>query len=176
MRTKFWASLLLLAASCTAASAATLTLPSGKRISYSAGSGCTRYIIPLAGKARSTLCLQRDASVAKDAAAKSIRLVAEVPNVALVVTETDASIPGGMSYCQAGEEVFLRVIALKGRQAKQTYQQKLASCRQDVELADPGLSWSPESRTLSIHWLSPPTGIPDSLTLHIDDSGEVIQP
>jgi len=177
MQTGFWASLLL-SASLASASAQTLKLPSGKRLSYSAGSGCTSFVVPLADRATSRLCLQRDSTVAQDASPTSVKLIAEVPNIAIILTDTYDSIPAGMSYCQAGEELFLRIIAVKGKQPKETYHQKLASCRQNIELADPGLTWSADKKTLTIYWLSAPesVGVSGTLSLNIGDNGQVKQP
>ena len=177
MRTRFWANLLL-AGSLASSSAETLKLPSGKELSYSAGSGCTNLVVPRTGKGVSKVCVPRDSTVAQDASPTAVKVVAEIPNVAIVVRDTYDSIPNGMSYCQAGQEVFLRVIAVKGKQAKETYQQKVASCRQNLELADPGLRWSGDSKTVTIHWISSPEGIgkPETRSLTIENSGQVRQP
>jgi hypothetical protein len=174
MRTRSWASLLL-AVTLASSSAETLKLPSGTLLSYFPGSGCTNFVVPSSGKGASNLCLQRDSTVAQDASPTSVSVVAEVPNVAIILKDTYDSIPSGMSYCQAGEEIFLRVIAVKGKQAKETYKQKVASCRQNIELADPGLTWSAESRTVTIHWISSPKGIgkTETQSLTIEDNGQV---
>lgn len=174
MRIVFWASLILLATRVAAGADRKLELPSGKTLTYSTAPNCTNFIVP-SGSRQSQICLRRDDTVADNAQA-SVKLVAELPQ-ALILTDTYPSIPGGMSYCQAGEEVFLRVISLKGKHVKQTHQEKLGSCRGNIELADPGVTWSPESETLTVHWISGPEhpASPETKTLLVRKDGEVKQ-
>ncbi|HVN19026.1 MAG TPA: hypothetical protein VMU05_09650 [Dongiaceae bacterium] len=174
MRIVFWASLLLLTTGLATASDKKLDLPSGKALTYSSAAECTRLVVPLHA-AKSKVCLQRDNNVASNAR-PTLKLIAEVPQF-LILTDTYPSIPGGMSYCQAGEETFLRVIALRGKRARETYHRKLASCRQNIELADPGVTWAAESGTLTIHWLSGPKqqGSPETETLVVDKNAVVKQ-
>jgi hypothetical protein len=174
MRIVFWASLILLVARLAAAADRKLNLPSGQTLTYSASGDCTRLVVPLPGHS-SQLCLRRDDTVASNANA-SVKLIAELPKV-LILTDTYPSVPGGMSYCQAGEEVFLRVISLSGKHARETYHEKLASCRQNIELADPGVTWAAESGTLTVHWLSGPKqkGSSETKTLLVQKGGEVKQ-
>jgi hypothetical protein len=75
---------------------------------------------------------------------------------ALVVVDTYASKAGGMHLCQAGEESFLRVIRTAQSSATETFHEKLESCRDNIELASPGLQFAPETRTLEVNWLSAP--------------------
>ena len=80
-----------------------------------------------------------------------------------------------MSYCQAGEERFLRVIEIASKRPTETYRVKLESCRDNIELASPGLKWSPETKSLNIHWLSAPgqIGKSEDRTLTIGTDGKV---
>jgi hypothetical protein len=74
----------------------------------------------------------------------------------LIVIDTYPSRPGGGSYCQAGQERFLNVLRLDDDPARATLRLKLASCRQNIELADDGLEWSPADSTLRVRWLLGP--------------------
>jgi hypothetical protein len=38
-----------------------------------------------------------------------------------------------------------------------TLRVKIASCWQEIELADPGVEWSPADSTLKVHWLFGPS-------------------
>ena len=117
---------------------------------------------------------ERDATVLKNTKPRKIKIVGEVKDVAVVLIDTYPSIPGGMSYCQAGEERFLRVVSLVKKTPVETFHTKLESCRDNIELASPGLAWSAESTTLVIHWLQGPTspGKPETRTLVIDAEGK----
>jgi hypothetical protein len=59
----------------------------------------------------------------------------------VVLVDSYPSIPGGLSMCQAGEERFLRVVASTGGKAEETFRLKVASCRENLELAAPALEW-----------------------------------
>jgi hypothetical protein len=112
-----------------------------------------------------------DGTVAPGASPTDIKIVAELEGTLLIV-DTYASLPGGMSYCQAGEESFLRVISTVSGVAEETTRVKLSSCRQNIELSSPGLEWQPGSSTLQLRWLSGPgtRGVPAELTLRIGAS------
>jgi hypothetical protein len=114
--------------------------------------------------------------VAKGEKPTSVKVVAEVSGSALILTDTYVSLPGGMSYCQAGEERFLRIIAISGKKPVETYHVKIESCRDNVELASPGIQWSSETKRLDIHWLSAPgeAGKPRDLTLRIGADGKPV--
>jgi hypothetical protein len=92
-----------------------------------------------------------------------LELVAQPHSSVILLTETYPSKPGGMSYCQAGEERFLRVLTANGK-LEETFRLKIASCRENLELSDPGLEWDPGSATLRIHWLPVPA-VPDKPTI-----------
>jgi hypothetical protein len=132
------------------------------------------FSIPKPGGGTSRLRVERDATVTEGVNPASLKLVAEIPGSALILTDTYPSIPQGMSYCQAGQEVFLRVVTVSGKRPVETYRTKLESCRDNIELASPGLEWTPETRTLEIHWLSAPGGAdkPEDHTLKIRPDGK----
>ena len=111
---------------------------------------------------------ERDSTVLADAKPQSIEKVAEVKDIAVVVVDTYPSIPLGLSYCQAGQERFLRVISLREKRPRETSRLKLESCRENIELASPGLEWAPNTSTLTIHWLQGPgTQKPESRKLDV---------
>ena len=169
MQTRFLASLsLLLTVFACAVPEATVTAapPSaGKQpmLEFKLPSG-NHYAVPA----------EYDATVLKGTKPRKIKIVGEVKNSAVVLVDTYPSIPGGMSYCQAGEESFLRVVSLAKKTPVETFRTKLESCRDNIELASPGLVWSAESATLVIHWLQGPTspGQAEKRTLIIDAQGK----
>jgi hypothetical protein len=122
------------------------------------------------GQQRRSLTLDRDATVAP-AAPPKVTLVADLPARAVIITDTYPSLAGGLSYCQAGEEQFLRVISTASEKPVQTFVTKLASCRENLELADPGLEWNEPSSSLQIHWLTGPSGNADERTIVIANDG-----
>jgi hypothetical protein len=174
MRIKFWASALLLAAGLNGWAQEPVQLASGKLLTFSASRDRTVFSIPQTRGGPRRLFVDRDATVAAGVGPASVRLVAEIPGSALIVVDTYPSLSGGMSYCQAGQETFLRVIAISGKRPVETFHTKLESCRDNIELASPGLNWTPQARTLAIHWLSAPgsAGKPEDLTLRIRPDGK----
>jgi hypothetical protein len=76
-----------------------------------------------------------------------------------------------MSYCQAGEELFLRVVSVSAATALETSTTKIASCRDNLELGDRGVEWDPATSTIRIHWLSGPEQKPEVRTLRIGADG-----
>ncbi len=102
--------------------------------------------------------LERDSTVPETAPVVALRVIGEVPAAAIVLSDTYRSIPGGLSFCQAGKEQFLRVISIAHQNARETLRLKIASCRDNVELASPGIEWNQETATLNVHWLMGPDG------------------
>ena len=103
------------------------------------------------------VAVERDGTVLPDAKPKAIERVAEIKDVAVVIVDTYPSIPLGLSYCHAGGERFLRVISLRENPPRETFRLKLESCRDNIELASPGLEWGPDAAKLTIQWLQGPT-------------------
>jgi hypothetical protein len=174
MRIKFWASVLLVCAIIGASAQQSVPLVSRKLLTASVFNARTVFTVPRRAGRASLLRVERDATVAPDKAPSSLKLVAEIPGSALILVDTYPSIPGGISYCQAGEESFLRVLTISGKHPVESYRTKLESCRDNIELASPGLRWSPETKTLDIHWLSGPgnVGKPENRTLKIAAEGK----
>ena len=170
----YWASALALAALCAAAPPGKVALPSGGSVSYSSAGSQTRLEIRAKGGRKYEVRVERDATVAPDTSPDQVQVVAEIAGKTLILTDGYPSIPLGMQYCQAGEEQFLRVITLAGGRASETLHLKLASCRDNLELADPGFEWNREADSLRIHWLAGPEkkGASEERTIHIGSSGK----
>lgn len=164
MRTAFWAaSLLFIATPACPAPTNELTLPLGGLLRASTQGNATRFEWRSPSGRRGVLRALRDDHVAPRAPVARLELVAQPHSSVILLTETYPSKPGGMSYCQAGEERFLRVLTANGK-LEETFRLKIASCRENLELSDPGLEWDPGSATLRIHWLPVPA-VPDKPTI-----------
>lgn len=177
MRIRSWVSLLLLAVWLQAAMAQqAIVLPGGGRMTASVTPAATILKVRVSRSPAVAVTLKRDATVAKGTRAVGLKLIAEISGSAILLSDTYPSQPGGLSYCQSGEEQFLRVITTSGKRPIETYHVKLASCRDGIELASPGLTWSAQARTLKIQWLSTaaPSGGPGqakTVNLTIDARG-----
>jgi hypothetical protein len=147
-----------------------LTLSGGRTLTFSTVSGTTQIDIQEKG-ARQSIRVVRDGRVAPAASPIRVKLVAEIASSAAIVVDTYPSVGAGMARCRAGEESFLRVISFARAPALDTLRIKLESCRDDIELASPGLAWDPATATLSVRWLSGPTslGKEEELTLRIQE-------
>jgi hypothetical protein len=177
MRTAFCASALVLTSLACAATQrpGSVGLPAGGSVTYMAEQSQTRFDIS-ASDHDYTVRVHRDATVPAQAGPARVEIVADLPHRALVLIDTYASFPGGMSLCQSGEERFLRIISIVKERAETTFSTKLASCRDNIELATPGVEWLSASSTLHVHWLEGPTkpGRPRELAIRIDSNGEPI--
>jgi len=131
--------------------------------------------IKLSDSQQYSVAVERDANVAKDATPEKIRIVGVIKGIAIILVDTYRSIPGGMSYCQAGSESFLRVVSIASKKPAETFHIKLESCRENIELASPGLEWMPKTSQVMIHWLLGPgtPGKAETRTLKIDRQGRV---
>lgn len=173
MRMRCWASLLALLPAMAFAGGEPDT---GVR-AESAGAGKTRLVFN--GGRGPVLVVARDAAVPAQARPAGVQVVATVGEQVLVLADSYPSrLNQGQGPCGAGEERFLRVVRLAPAPARQTWQVKLASCTQDIELqgefAQGGIAWLPETSELRIQWLSGPTRqAPESRRLHVDRDGRV---
>ena len=176
MRIAFWASAALVALlSATVSEAKGLVqLISGGTLSYSASQGKTRLDFRTPDGTRYVLRVKRDATVSPGISPSQLTILGEIKGAAILFIDTYPSIQGGMSYCQAGEERFLRIVSIAQKPAVETYRIKLASCLENIELASPGIDWHPESSKLDIHWLQGPeqNQKPAELTLRIGANGQ----
>ena len=159
MRISFWVSLLIVATGLSAPAQGPVPLASGKLLTSAASGDRTVFSIPKPAGGKFKLSVSRDTTVAKGARPVSVKLVAEIPNSILIVSDVYSSISGGLGYCQAGKETFLRVISISGKLPVETFRVNLESCRENIELASPGVNWRAQSRTLEIHWLSAPGSV-----------------
>jgi hypothetical protein len=118
--------------------------------------------------------VMRDDTVNPAAQPSEVQLIGESKDVALVVVDSYPSRPGGLSYCQAGKERFLRIISVAQKPPRETFRVKLESCRDNIELASPGIEWLPSSTAVRINWLLGPAkkGQPETRTLRIDREGK----
>jgi hypothetical protein len=117
--------------------------------------------------------VETDDTIAPGSAPRRVEVIAEMPQRAVVLVDRYASLPGGLSMCQAGEESFVRVIAIGAAQPRVTFTAKTGSCLQNIELADPGLEWSAGSRTLRIEWLANAAGAPQTQEIIVSADGTV---
>lgn len=160
---------LILAVAVNAADS--VALPAGGTVRYSTVNAKTRLEIRTPAGRRASLSVQRDATVAAQAS-PTVKVIGEIDGSAIILLDTYPSIPGGMSYCQAGEEQFLRIISLAKHPPAETLRVKTGSCRENIELQSPGIEWQPESSTLRITWLQGPKGgHPEVRVLHIGTDG-----
>jgi hypothetical protein len=173
MRMRYWANALA-ATLVIAAPEGKVALPSGGSVSYTVAAPKTRFEISTKTGKRYVASVDRDATVSPNAEPRKVALIAEVPNKSLILSDCYASVPLGMHYCQAGEEQFLRIFTITNGSVHQTLQLKLASCRENIELAEPGVEWNPTTETVQIHWLQGPSnkGNMEDRTIRIGPSGK----
>jgi hypothetical protein len=133
--------------------------------------GQTRLELGSPGGTRYVLAVARDSTVAPAAPARGTRIVGARAGGVVVLTDSYPSVPGGMSYCQAGEEQFLRVIAIRNNRPEETFRIKVASCRDNLELADPGIVWTPDAATIQIRWLTGPSGGAETRNVQLGPEG-----
>jgi hypothetical protein len=118
--------------------------------------------------------VETDATVASGTAPRRVEAIGELPGRAVVIVDRYPSVPGGLSMCQAGEESFVRVIALTTAPPRVTFSAKIGSCLQNIELAEPGLEWRADAATLRIDWLANAAGMPETQELVISSDGRVL--
>jgi hypothetical protein len=159
----------LLLADEPAAQPPSLEFPGGS-IAYDAHGARTILSITTSDGRHYQIRLARDSNVARGTPPREVTVIGQLDASAIILTDTYPSIPGGLSYCEAGEEKFLRVISLSSRSATQRYHTKLESCRQNLILATPGVDWQSDTHTLTIHWTSGPKGIgqPETRTVKVE--------
>jgi hypothetical protein len=112
-------------------------------------------VIPAAKRAdKKRIALNPDQTVAPKSPVE-LKLLSEVGKQGMIFSDAYASKPGSMSYCQAGQEEFLRDLTVETRMREKLHL-KLRSYIASLELASPCAVWKPESSALEIHWLSGP--------------------
>lgn len=128
-----------------------ITLASGGTLHYSTERNSTRVEIRPSKRAAAKvqILLSRDETVAPASPVQGFEVLAQKPSGVYVITDRYASRPGPMSYCQSGEEQFVRVLK-RARGLRETFSLKVQSCRSNLELGPAGLSWDNASSTLTI--------------------------
>jgi len=162
----------LLALSLCFGASRQVELPSGGSIRFFVRNAQTVFEIHLPGAQPERLAVNRDATVADFSPPSSVTIVGERKGVAIVLVDTYPSVPVGMSYCQAGKEKFLRIIAIAQSPPRETVKVKLESCRQNIELASAGLQWLPNPSTIRINWLRGPSQLEEAREILIGPNGE----
>lgn len=97
-----------------------------------------------------------DRYVSSNSAISKVDIIAEVSPQLFVIVDTLASRPLGLSMCQAGTERTVRVVKIVARKPVEQSKLKVESCRQGIELANPGLVWDPAHSTLLVRWIIAP--------------------
>jgi hypothetical protein len=118
--------------------------------------------------------VELDDTVAAGSAPSRVEVIGELPQRAIVLIDRYPSVPGGLSMCQAGEESFVRVVAIAGP-PRVSFTAKIGSCLQNIELADPGLEWRSDTATLRIEWLASASGMPEVRQLRVMADGTVLR-
>lgn len=86
---------------------------------------------------------------------ESANLIGEIPNKVVLLSDTYASRPNGGSHeCGAGQETFLRVVAL-GAPLKETATIRVESCWRTYELLGDGINWIASKRLVRIFLFTP---------------------
>ncbi|RZM17797.1 MAG: hypothetical protein EOO88_42395 [Pedobacter sp.] len=177
MRIAFLSSalLLLILASRSTRAQESISLPSGGMLTFNSNYGKTRFVIRNRNGAVSRFLGMRDSTVSPISNPTKVKIVGEVKDLALIVLDTYPSIPNGMSFCQAGQESFLRVISLTSKRPVETFKVKLESCRDGIELSADGVVWIPESSSIRVHWMVSPylVGQPEMRVFKIGIDGQV---
>ncbi|HTS54982.1 MAG TPA: hypothetical protein VMH26_17050 [Burkholderiales bacterium] len=174
MRIAFWDNLLILTSLVVALAQAPLALSAPHAVHDSSEGSKSRLEIRTQEGKRYVLRVLRDSTVPSKSQPSQVQVVGELKGSAIIVVDSYRSKPGGMSYCQAGYERFLRVISVSSKAPKETFRVKIDSCRENIELASRGIEWSPESSTLRIRWLLGPStkGTPEERTVQIGRDGK----
>jgi hypothetical protein len=144
-----------------------ITLASGGTLRYSTERNTTRVEIRPSKRAaaKAQILLPRDETIAPASPVQDFELLGEKPSGVYVLTDRYASRPGPMSYCQSGQEQFVRVLA-RSHGLRETFSLKVQSCRSNLELGPAGVSWENASSTLRVD------GVPPK-RYHVGDDGLV---
>src|SRR6476469_2220564 len=119
-----------------------IALASGGTLLYSTVRNRTRVELRPAKKSavKTQVLLSRDETVAPASPVQAFELLAGKPSGVYVVTDRYTSRPGPMSYCQAGQEQFVRVL-VRSRGLRETFSLTVLSCRSNLDIGPAGLSW-----------------------------------
>ncbi len=133
-----------------------IALASGGTLRYSTQRNRTLVEVRPAKKtaAKTRILLPRDETIAPASPIQDFELLGEKPSGVYVLTDRYASLPGPMSYCQAGQEQFVRVLA-RARGLRETFSLKVQSCRSNLDLGPAGVSWDNASSTFTVDGVKP---------------------
>ncbi len=95
-----------------------ITLSSGGTLRYSTERNSTRVEIR---PSKAQVLLPRDETIAPGSPVQGFELLAQKPSGVYVITDRYASRPGPMSYCQSGQEQFVRVLKRVARLAPNVF-------------------------------------------------------
>jgi len=147
MQIAFWASALLVTtlSSATSVNCSSIDLPSGGTTSYSTVAGKTRLDIRILNGVRYIIKLKSDQTVSPKVSPNKLTIIGEIGGTVIIFIDAYPSTSGGLSYRQAGEEKFLRIVAILKKAAVETFQIELENCRDNIELATHSIDWNQES-------------------------------
>jgi hypothetical protein len=154
-------------------------LPSGQVLTLTQGhiAGTTTFAVSdlVAGRPAVSAAFTRGRNAEPRGTPSSANLIGVSGSHMWILTDSYRSIVGGLSMCQAGQERFLRVLAVTHYRLRETLRLKLESCRDNIELNSEGLRWMPDSMTLSVGWLMSPYngGKPETRIYRVDAFGAV---
>ncbi len=155
MRIVFLASLLTMVIFISVSSEARqfANLSDGGSIFYSTRNGKSLLVITNQRGRLYTIKVNRDSTISSTTEPSDVSVVGTIRNSVVLLIDTYPSVPGGMSYCQAGKERFLRIISMYKKRAVETLRVKVESCRENIELGSPGIEWDSKLSVLHINWL-----------------------
>jgi hypothetical protein len=120
-----------------------------------------RMIFTLAGTAKQ-LRISLGKDISQIDTRHSLSVLATPAAKQFLVIDTYASAPQPLARCRAGEEMFVRLLDFAAAKPAQIWLLKIASCIDTLVLSEAGGQWSVADRTLTINWLTGPTGKPET--------------
>jgi hypothetical protein len=106
----------------------------------------------------------------------NVRVLANSSSLQMLIFDQYGSKVQGMSRCQAGEELFIRLLNFAATPPKQIWQMKIASCLDNLELSDAGGQWSAGDQILTVNWLTGPSGGPETRHFKVTDNQVTLIP
>lgn len=102
------------------------------------------------------------------AAGHRVTPIHQWPNGAALILDAWDSRPAGLSRCQAGREVWVRLLSATAR--AELWSALVESCLRDVEPGDPPVSLSADRRTVTVTRL-PGSDLPERESLRLNEAG-----
>jgi hypothetical protein len=114
----------------------------------------TLTYIPKSGRAARRLKLSTPDGIFPGSFTRAT-MIGEIPGKVVLLSDTYGSRPNGGSHqCGAGEETFLRVVAL-GAPLRETATIRVESCWYSYQLEDDGINWIASERLIRIFLSTP---------------------